>query len=394
MLRVWSIFSLCFSSLIVVTLPSFANGFATSPTGSFLSSSFSSPIPDTQRPHPVSTSLNLIGYRNKGSLQKVDEEDGEAKEVGDVKEIPRIWTDGTFTPRGEIDLDVFYPMVSSSSSSSFVRRSSSKPKGAVFFMHGFSQFPVAYAKSLQKTATEANVVVFAVETGLTSSAARGPLFSDQQFWLQRAMSYDTIQLIEMMKDGEFSDIVDRNVPVGLCGHSMGGGLCFYVANQFPNQIDYVFAMAPAYGVAAFDPIAATSKVVVSNSLLLAGSWDLIAPAKKVEQIGANSNKNMPNSSIYGLIKRGLHTGFEDKLVVGSVPLTFLLAIILNLNSFLEFFLLQIASFLRNSTGQLEITDDLMVFFFQQMVAGRKVTLGDASESLEEDQKGKITLSSP
>ena len=39
------------------------------------------------------------------------------------------------------------------------------------------------------------------------------------------------------------------------GHSMGGGLSFPIAaGDYCKEIDYVFTMAPAYGVEEFDPI--------------------------------------------------------------------------------------------------------------------------------------------
>ena len=369
---------------LIATLPWVGSGFVVGPYASSPSATVASHQPLTQRRRQEATSLSLIGYRNKGVLQKDEDNDDEdlPTEVGEIKGIDRTWTDGDFVPGGEIDMDVFYP------------EDSSGPKGAVFFMHGFSQYPKAYAKTLRKLASQADVVVFAVETGVTTNVSQGPLFSNQQFWLQRAVSSDTIQLIEMMKDGEFSDIVDKDVPVGLCGHSMGGGLCFYVADQFPNDIDYVFAMAPAYGVAPFDPVNATKKTVAANSLLLAGSWDLIAPADKVETLVVNSNKKDPESSIYGLIKRGIHTGFEDRLVIINIPLTFILAFILKVDSILEYLLLRLFTFIRTSTGQLEITNELMTFFFQQMVAGNKVTLEDAMNAVSEDLKDKITMSSP
>ncbi|KAL7560072.1 hypothetical protein ACA910_016132 [Epithemia clementina (nom. ined.)] len=373
------------ASSLLATLPPGSNGFV---VGS-RSSSFHQSL---QHPRHDLTSLSLIGYRDRGLLRSDDKDDGdddsEALVLGRKNSAERVWTGkDNFKPGGEIYFDVIYPEEGVNKKK--------QPQGAVFFMHGFSQYPVAYSKTLKNTATKANVVVFAVETGLTSKAARGPsLFSNTQFYLQQAVSQDTMQLIQMFQDGEFSKIVSSKVPVGLCGHSMGGGLCFYVAEQFPKLIDYIFAMAPAYGVEDFDPIVATKKTVAANAMLLAGTWDLLAPARKVEQIAVNSNQVEPKSAIYGPIKLGVHTGFEDTLVIITVPLTFLLSIILNLNSIYEKLFLRLLSFLRTNTGQLEISDDLMVFFFQQMVAGKKVTLENANKAIPEKRKEKITLSFP
>ena len=293
--------SLLLLFFLTVATPFCTNGFLIGPAT--ITSSTSSTLAQSSIRHsrPTTTTTSLDAVRNKGPLE-ADPDEGmvEKRVVGEIKQIDRTWTwtddnGEEFIPDGEIEMDVFYP-----------EGSSSKPKGAVFFMHGFSQYPVAYEKTLRAMATNANVVVFAVETGITSSVARGPICSDQQFWLQRAVSQDTIQLIQMMKAGELSPAIDSEVPIGLCGHSMGGGLCFYVAAQFPQVIDYVFTMAPAYGVKEFDPIAATKKAVAANSMCLAGTWDFIARASKVKEIVVNSNEQVPDSSIYGLIDRGLH----------------------------------------------------------------------------------------
>jgi len=315
-----------------------------------------------------------------------EDDDGNKKRVGDIKSVDRDWTFlGDTVTKGEIKVNVIYP--------------DTKAKGAVFFMHGFSQYPVAYADTLKKVADEAEVAVFAVETGVASGVSQGPsLFSNKQFYLQRAVSQDTQQIIDMMKAGKepFASYVDKDVPVGLCGHSMGGGLCNYVAADNPF-IDYVFTMSPALGVAPFEPVNATKRGVPDNSINLAGTWDFIAPKGKVKAIVESANQKKPGSAIYGPINRGLHTGFESKLVILSVPLSWIAALVLNFSGLVEIIVLKLFRALRTNTGQLDIAETLMSFFFKQMAEGKKVTVKDATAALDglpDRWEDKIELSEP
>jgi hypothetical protein len=156
-----------------------------------------------------------------------------------------------------------------------------KVKGVAFFMHGFSQYPKAYCKTLKKIADESQIVIIAVETGVISSAVLQEVLEFQdnpQFILQKAVARDTMQCIQMVQNRQepFAECIpNKKVPLGLIGHSMGGGLCFYVASKIPS-INYVFCMAPFPGEPAFAPDAAIEKHTPRNSMLLAGKCDLIA----------------------------------------------------------------------------------------------------------------------
>jgi hypothetical protein len=71
-----------------------------------------------------------------------------------------------------------------------------KAKGVAFFMHGFSQYPKAYCKTLKKIADETQIVIIAVETGVISSAVLKEVlkFKDSpQLILQKAVATDTMQ---------------------------------------------------------------------------------------------------------------------------------------------------------------------------------------------------------
>lgn len=312
----------------------------------------------------------------------------------DKKKIERDWTTidangEEYVSKGSMKTKIFLP-------------EEGKVKGCAFFMHGFSQYTAAYEGTLQDTADNANVAVISVDTGIASWFVLGELLSDPlamikdrsraQFVLQRALSEDTKQCIRMIKAGDeaFKEFdIGKNVPMGVCGHSMGGGLSFPVAAAFPS-INYVFTMAPVAGVAAFDPIEEGVKVAASNnSMLLAGSWDLIGKSKNVEAISTASNEKKKNSSIFVEINKGLHTGFEDKLVITKIPLTSILAPILGIQGFLEKTIFKtVTSFLRTNTGQLDGSEALMEYFFQQMVNGKKVTMKDAEAFLDDDVKAK------
>jgi hypothetical protein len=275
-------------------------------------------------------------------------------------------------------------------------------KGCVYFMHGFSQYTEAYSDSLAKISNSANVAIISPETGITSLIVLCELLSNPlalltdriraQFVLQRALSEDMKQCIDMVKEGGsvFEKLgIPKRVPKGVAGHSMGGGLSFPVAAE--KDIDYVFTMAPFGGVPQFDPITAGVDVrAAKNSMLLAGLWDLIAKADGVSEISAMSNEKCSGSSTYVAIKRGLHTGFEDELVITKLPLDTILgkilALFVNIPGLLESVIFAFLGFLRTNTGQLEGSEELMEFFFQKMVSGQKVTAKDADKFLQSNLK--------
>lgn len=262
-------------------------------------------------------------------------------------------------------------------------------------MHGFSQYTKAYSETLQRVADHANISVISVDTGITSifgDVITNPFGPSPPFLLQRKLSQDTIQCIQMILDGseEFKEFgIGKNVPMGVCGHSMGGGLSYPVAAAFP-KINYVFTMAPEAGESAFDPIAKGVDVrTVNNSMNLAGTWDLIARAKDVKAISTASNESKKDSSIYVSIDKGLHTGFEDKLVITNIGLTTILRVVFGLFNVVDSIILLLAGILRTSTGQLEGSELLMEFFFEKMTKGQKVTVKDAEQYLDDNMDKKF-----
>jgi hypothetical protein len=260
-----------------------------------------------------------------------------------------------------------------------------KAKGVAFFMHGFSQYPKAYCKTLKKIADESQIVIVAVETGVISSAVLKEVLKREdnpQFILQKAVATDTMQCIQMVQNRQepFAEhIPNTKVPLGLIGHSMGGGLCFHVASKFPS-IDYVFCMAPAPGEPAFAPHAAIEEHAPRNSMLLAGKWDLIAKGKVVKELSALCNSKKSRSSIYVDIDRGLHTGFEDDLVIFNIDLAALNSVF----GIFESVIVKAFFFFRTRTGQLEITRTLLSYFCSQMVKGERLTVEQAISILETD----------
>jgi hypothetical protein len=258
-------------------------------------------------------------------------------------------------------------------------------KGAAFFMHGFSQYPKAYRKTLKQIADESQIVIIAVETGVISSEVLKEVVKREenpQHILQKAVATDTMQCIQMVQNRQepFAEYIPKNVPLGLIGHSMGGGLCFHVASNFPSIIDYVFCMAPAPGEPAFDPQAAIKEYTPGKSMLLAGKWDLIAKDETVKELSVLCNSEKSRSSIYVDIDRGLHTGFQDDLVIFNVDLSALLGLI----GLFEKVLVNLFSFFRTRTGQLEITRTLLSYFCCQMVKGESITIEEAMHALKTD----------
>lgn len=303
-----------------------------------------------------------------------------------TKKIERDWTyvndkGEEYQSKGKINVKVFLP------------EDGSKIKGCAFFMHGFSQYTKAYSDTLQRVSNAANVAVISADTGITNilgDVITNPFGPNPQFVLQRKLSQDTKQCIQMIMDGsdEFKEFgIGKNIPMGVCGHSMGGGLSFPVAADFP-KINYVFTMAPVAGEPAFNPITqGVDKRAVNNSMLLAGSWDLIGKADKVRDISTASNDKKKDSSSFVEIARGLHTGFEDDLVITNIGLDTILRLVFGLFSAIDNIILLFLGFLRTNTGQLEGSELLMEFFFQKMTKGQKVTVKDAQKYLDDNMDG-------
>lgn len=316
------------------------------------------------------------------------------------KKIERDWTFDGYESFGEMTVDFFLP-------------EDGEVKGCAFFMHGFSQYPEAYCSTLKKAADKANVAILAVETGLASNFVLKEALknrSDAQLVLQRAVSQDTNQCIKMVLDGNdiFQEygITKKNVQnrIGVMGHSMGGGLSFPVAaGDYCKQIDYIFTMAPAYGVEEFDPIIKGVNIYTApNSILLAGSWDLIASAKKVKNISGASNKNLKNSSIFVDVRQGTHTGFQDRVTLFSIPLLPGLeatSIFLNLLGIVDSVIFSVFDFFqlflvglrlnKKRTGQLAGTRILLDYFLESMVNRKSLNLEDAEKYLDDNLEDKF-----
>lgn len=300
-------------------------------------------------------------------------------------DIPRSEENG----EGDFGTEVLLPVL----------RDDESVRGVVFFMHGFSQYPKAYRKSLEVIADEAKVAVIGVETGTLSSEVvkdivKGKGKDSAQYVLQKSVSEDTEQCIKMVKENDeiFTSLGvpdGGDLPMGLVGHSMGGGLCFYVAEKF--NIDHVFVMAPVAGEEEFKPESAIKIRAPKQSMFLAGNWDIIAKPRLIKKMSDQcKSKNVNDSdsaSLYVEINRGIHTGFEDKLVLFNIDLikaTSLVFKILGVAELAVSLAGAIFSFFRTKTGQIEITRSLLSYFMVTMVDGGGISNEGASEALQND----------
>mmetsp|Transcript_22892 Transcript_22892/g.63562 ORF Transcript_22892/g.63562 Transcript_22892/m.63562 type:complete len:397 (+) Transcript_22892:83-1273(+) len=356
------------------------------------------PAASTMTRDPSLNLLNIFGAAKTAvKVKKMADFIGKDKDGNvirvPVKNVERNWNFDGYEAQGEFSADLFIP-------------EDGKIKGCAFFMHGFSQYPVAYYTMLKEACETAGVAVIAVETGLTSDTvlkesmkARFDKVSPQLV-LQRAVSEDTKQLIEMVRSGDqaFAEYGVTKSAVGnriaVMGHSMGGGLSFPVAADC--DIDYVFTMAPAFGEEAFDPIIeGVEKRTPKESMLLSGGWDLIAPAKKVKKISEAANSKKKDSSVLVNIKRGLHTGFEDELTLFSVPISSLLkgaglaGSIFGIADVAFLKVLQVLGELRKRTGQIDGSSILMSYFLSEMVAGKNITPEKAEQYLDDNIKDRF-----
>lgn len=302
-----------------------------------------------------------------------------------VTNIERNWVFDGYEADGEFSAELFLP-------------ENSEIKGIAFFLHGFSQYPVAYYGMLKEACESAGVAIVAVETGLTdvfSEALRAKLDGVlPTYILQRALSEDTKQCIQMIKDGSdvFAEYGVTKDAVGdklaVMGHSMGGGLSFPVAADC--KIDNVFVMAPLSGEPEFDSIEeGTKKGTPKKSMLLAGAWDLLAPAKKVKLISESANSIKKDSSVYVDVARGLHTGFQDDLVLFDIKLSNVLRGVGLLNFFfgiIDRWIMGVAraiKFLRTRTGQIDGSTALMKYFLTSMVEDKDITPESAEKYLDD-----------
>lgn len=300
---------------------------------------------------------------------------------------PDVPRDGENTNDGDFKTEVIIPTLADDEN----------VKGVSFFMHGFSQYPKAYRATLMQAADEAKIAVIGVETGIISSEvvknivkAKGKGAKDKQYYLQQAVSEDTEQCIRMVKDND--EIFEKlgvpgvGLPMGLIGHSMGGGLCFSVASKFP-EINHLFVMAPVEGVEEYAVKAAVQKKAPNQSMLLAGSWDLIARAGKIKKMSDECNAQNPDSSLYVEIKRGIHTGFEDTLVLFNLNLTkaaSLVFLILDVANFTTELLIKIFDLVFENTGQLEASKTLLSYFMTNMANGGTISKEEALGALKDD----------
>ena len=134
--------------------------------------------------------------------------------------------------------------------------------------------------------------------------------------LQRTLAEDTLQMAEMMEVGDppFDRLGLRpSLPRVAMGHSMGGGLCPYVARK--AGISAVMTMAPFPELEKdLDPALNLRESPPREALFVAGGWDLVArdsggglepPGEAIRELAA-----MTDNAVFSLIPHGTHTGFE------------------------------------------------------------------------------------
>ena len=261
------------------------------------------------------------------------------------------------------------------------------PKGIVCFLHGFSQYPLAYWDTLHELATDLGVLIGAPETGIFSLRVLRRWLSGEfgrspdalQESLQRTLAEDALQMLDLMRQRAppFDDLeLSEDLPRAMMGHSMGGGLCFYVGRH--ARIPALAAMAPFPQLQGdLDPSKNIASDPPSEAVLLAGGWDFIArgsptekPGEAIKQLARMCGSN----ALYSEIPRGLHTGFEDELVIGDWPLIDGAGGLPGPSNFLERlirFVLVITSGVQFLTDQLDISEAELSHFLRRTVVERR-----------------------
>eukprot|EP00957_Ditylum_brightwellii_P128192 9777365-Ditylum_brightwellii.AAC.1 len=116
-------------------------------------------------------------------------------------------------------------------------------------------------------------------------------------------------------------------------------------------------------------------------MLLAGGWDLIAPAKKVKEISKVANSNMKDSSVLVTITQSLHTGFENQITLLSLLISSVLKgvnlakTIFGFADITIFKILGLHGTLQTKPSQIDSSSILMSYFLSQMTAGIDLSLG-------------------
>lgn len=185
--------------------------------------------------------------------------------------------------------------------------------GTVVFLSGFAQTPEAYKGLLERCASAGIVVLAPLTSTLSTSRSRlqENLVNDGEFWIERAIDDSHPDLKQYLPRGKGKG------PVGILGHSVGGGLSYALAARIP-QAQSIATMSPFPSLSkGFNP----AEVIEGNSfqassrraLVLAGGLDLYSRAKNVDSdIVTPLTKALGEAAVEcEFLKFGLHTVYQD-----------------------------------------------------------------------------------
>ncbi|GMH37809.1 hypothetical protein BSKO_05682 [Bryopsis sp. KO-2023] len=183
--------------------------------------------------------------------------------------------------------------------------------GTVVFLSGFAQTPEAYTSLLERCAA-AGVVALVPMTSTTAtskSRLQSNLLDDGAFWMEHVINNSSSELQPYLPQGD--------APVGILGHSMGGGMTYSLAALFP-QAKSIVTMAPTPALTeGFEPaeVIASEKFQASKRrvLVLAGGLDPYAKARDIKrEIVTPLTTAFGEGTVdYEFTRLGLHTMYQD-----------------------------------------------------------------------------------
>ena len=225
-------------------------------------------------------------------------------------------------------------------------------QGTVFFAHGFAQGPESYAgmagaladQGLALVAPHTSIFSWPVWRSLGRRARElrpdGPVSLRDfgavlQYSLQAQLAEDLLTCVRVVRGGPGPSrptcALREAVPAaararsGLLGHSMGAGLLFWVARA--AGVPCAACLAPLSdlrGPLRPGPVARSLRRRV-DCLVLAAEEDGFAPPRACEGLARDVNGSPGGGrALFLSVPGGTHTGFEDCVSLGRLPLAALL----------------------------------------------------------------------
>lgn len=183
--------------------------------------------------------------------------------------------------------------------------------GTVIFLSGFAQTPEAYRGLLDRCASAGVVVVAPLTStlGISRSHLQNNLVDEAEFWMNQVLN---------RSGSELDAYLPRpGAPVGILGHSVGGGLTYSLAERFP-QAKAIAALSPTPGlIDEFEPDEVIAREDFQTprrtALVLSGGLDPYANDGTIrrEIVAPLQAALGPSAVDFEFHRFGVHTMYQD-----------------------------------------------------------------------------------